>query len=239
MLNRSGVWAVCLALTILFADGWSSLTMAGPLVFGPQIYTRGTASPQRSTTPFTIPDPRGTFWLQVSTGELIGGRVQRVVSSAVILLNGVQVAGPADFNQNVFGFQKDVTLQAGNTLEVEVRGAPGSFIEVEIRKAEPNRHVSNRAGDLDGLNMGDQIALWWDRAERAAEYIFFRADTIDGPWVERFRMDAQTAGASGADVDITPDARLMDLCYKVHALDAKGTVIRRYDPICVPKFVAP
>ncbi len=38
-------------------------------------------------------------------------------------------------------------------------------------------------------------------------------------------------------MDVTPDARLKDLCYKVEAIDVKGNVIRRYEPVCVPKFV--
>jgi hypothetical protein len=38
-------------------------------------------------------------------------------------------------------------------------------------------------------------------------------------------------------LDDTPDARLMDLCYKVEAIDTEGLVIETYEPICVPKFV--
>ena len=40
----------------------------------------------------------------------------------------------------------------------------------------------------------------------------------------------------GAKVDYTPDARLMDVCYRVEATDATGVVIRVYGPICVPKY---
>lgn len=218
---------------------------AGPIVFGPQQFTRAAGEPQKQVVTFTVGDPAGTFWLQVKNGQAVPkpgaepGIVEsrNLVSSAVIVLNGRQVAGLDDFSQDVFGFTKDVSLESNNVLEVEVRGKPGSFITIQFRKAEPNRTVTNRKGDLDSLNMGNQIALWWSRDDRAAEYVFFRSLSLEGPWEEIFRQDVTTAGSSGASIDGTPDARLKDLCYKVDALDAKGKVVRRYEPICVPKFV--
>jgi hypothetical protein len=226
----------------------AQLSWAGPLVFGPQQFTRQAGSPEREMVTFEVPNPTGTFWLQVSLGEAVpkaGGRpraieMQHVVTSGRIWLNGEVVAMPNDFDVNrtkQFGFQKDVTLNAVNTLEVELRGKPGNFISVEIRQAEPNVTVGNSKADLTGWNMGDQVALWWSRDDRAAEYVFYRATSLDGPWEEIFRQDLETAGASGAAVDGTPDARLMDLCYKVKALNTKGKVVRKYEPICVPKFM--
>lgn len=218
---------------------------AGPIVFGPQQFTRAAGEPQKEVVTFTVGDPTGTFWLQVKNGQAVPkpgaepGIVEsrNLVSSAVIMLNGSQVAGPEDFNQNVFGFQKDVMLQASNVLEVELRGAPGSLLTVQLRRAEPNVTVQNSARDLDGLNMGDQVILGWSLEDRAAEYVLFRAPSLEGPWEERGRVDSVAARTGGSKVDITPDARLKDLCYKVDALDAKGKVVRRYEPICVPKFV--
>jgi len=36
------------------------------------------------------------------------------------------------------------------------------------------------------------------------------------------RTSQATARTGGAKEDFTPDARLMDLCYKVEGIDAKG-----------------
>ena len=108
---------------------------------------------------------------------------------------------------------------------------------MEAREAEPNPTVTNPQGDLEGSNMGDQVVLSWAFDDRATGYVLFRSTSLQGPWVERLRFDADAVRSGGSQVDITPDARLMDLCYKVDAVDGKGEVIRRYEPICVRKFV--
>jgi len=228
---------VSLAWILAAQPGW-----AGPLVFGPQRFTRQTGEPQKEVVIFKIANPSGTYWLQLENGEGIpvpGGRPgavksENLVSSAVIWVNGKEVAGPNDFNQNILGFQKDITLNSNNTLEVEVRGAPGSFLTIEIREAEPNMGVSNQKADLSGYNSGDGIDLWWSDDDRAAEYIVYRGPSIDGPWEEIFRRIGRE---SSKGVDLTTEARLRDLCYRIEAVDAKGKVVRRYEPICVPKFV--
>ena len=133
-------------------------------------------------------------------------------SSAYIKLNGVQVVGPNDLNQNVYGVDKDITLQANNTIEVEVRGKPESYITVEIRKAELNMGVDNAKGDLSGENMKDQIVLWWEGEENAEEDVFYRAYSKDGPWIEWFRSFKDEPMNA---VDGTPEeVQTMDLCYK-------------------------
>jgi hypothetical protein len=37
--------------------------------------------------------------------------------------------------------------------------------------------------------------------------------------------------------DVTSDAKVMDLCYRVEGINGTGQVIRNYEPMCVPKFV--
>ena len=50
-------------------------------------------------------------------------------------------------------------------------------------------------------------------------------------------MSDAVARTSGPKIDDTPEARLMDLCYKVEAINELGRAIRIYEPMCVPKFV--
>jgi len=215
-----------------------------PVVFGPRRFTQ-----PNEAVAFLVANPVGPFWLQVSNGEAVQhaapgerGRItmQNLVTSGDIRLNGSLVASASDFDHNVtrmFGFQKDVTLTSVNTIEVQLQGPAGSYITVEIREADPNPTVSNNQGDLTGENMGDNMALSWGFDDNAVEYVVFRATSLNGPWVERFRFDKDAAMTGGAKVDFTPDARLRDLCYKVEARDAAGLAIRFYEPICVPKFV--
>ena len=112
-----------------------------------------------------------------------------------------------------------------------------SFITVHVSQAQPFPSAQNTRGDLWGENWGDQIVFNWVEADGATEYIVYRFTSLAGPWQELARVREVAARTGGSKVDVTPDASLMDLCYKVEALDAKGNVIRKYEPICVPKFV--
>jgi hypothetical protein len=97
--------------------------------------------------------------------------------------------------------------------------------------------VRNSQKSLYGENMGDFIILQWEINDNATEYFMYRSTTANGPWEQVGKFSQGAARTGGAKVDYTPDARLMDLCYKVEALDITSTVIEFYEPICVPKFV--
>jgi len=92
---------------------------------------------------------------------------------------------------------------------------------------------SNSARDLFGENMGDSITIQWTTQEGAAQYFVYQSTSSAGPWTVSFSVSDMRGGAK---VIYTPDARLMDLCYKVEATDATGAVIKVYEPICVPKY---
>jgi hypothetical protein len=90
---------------------------------------------------------------------------------------------------------------------------------------------------LFGENMGDFIILQWSLNDSATEYFVYRSTSPNGPSEQTGMFSQGAARTGGAKVHETPDARLMDLCFKVEAIDAKGLVIEFYEPICVPKFV--
>jgi hypothetical protein len=54
------------------------------------------------------------------------------VSSATIKVDNVQVAGPSDFNQNVAGFERSVTLTPQTTLKVTLASSPGSYLTLSL-----------------------------------------------------------------------------------------------------------
>src|SRR3989338_5760391 len=138
--------------------------------------------------------------------------------------------GPEDNYSNGRGFVREISKEAQGILERTLRGR---FLTFQTWEAEPNVAVSNLATDLSGHNVGDSIELWWADDERATDYVVFRASSIQGPWQELFRRPVDRPNG----VDFTPDARLMDLCYKVESFDTFGQVVRTYEPICVRKFV--
>jgi hypothetical protein len=108
------------------------------------------------------------------------------------------------------------------------------FIDIAVGEAQ---WASNAQGTLYGENLGDSIILQWDLNDSAAEYYTYRSTSLNGPWEQVLRTSQSAAATGGAREDLTPNASLMDLCYKVEAIDSKGRVIEFYEPICVPKFV--
>ncbi|HEX8363056.1 MAG TPA: RHS repeat-associated core domain-containing protein, partial [Longimicrobium sp.] len=98
--------------------------------FGPHTARRAAGAPSVDTESFALPPGAAApYRLQVTNGAADGsGRT----SSATIRVNGVQVVGPADLSQNVGALLRDVQLGARNTVEVELRGAPGSHLTYRV-----------------------------------------------------------------------------------------------------------
>jgi hypothetical protein len=108
------------------ADPGSSET-----VFGPTTYTRLAGGPQNFATAF---DHCGSTACRivVVNGDANGtGRI----SSARITLNGSQVVGPSDFNQQVSQIVRPVVLSDHNQLLVSLGSNPGGFVTVEVQCA--------------------------------------------------------------------------------------------------------
>lgn len=99
--------------------------------FGPQDYTRGTGDPVTVTTNFSVLNPNTQYTLKAFNGGL-QDNLTELVSSGFVTVNGVQVLGPSNFNQNVTEVDVPVTLQASNTISVQVRGKPGGVLTIEI-----------------------------------------------------------------------------------------------------------
>lgn len=109
-----------LGLVCFLPSSWAGTFTA----FGPQNYLRETGSPIAVIQSFTVLNPNTTYTLEIHNGGLVDGEFEKV-SSSIISLNGIQVVGPQDFNQNVAFVEKPVTLSATNELSVELRGKPG------------------------------------------------------------------------------------------------------------------
>ena len=123
--------AALICIVILSSTCLQSLAISGTFVaFGPQTYIRGSGNPVPVTNAFTVLNPT-TYTLQIYNGGLVDGEFEKV-SSSVITLNGVQIVGPNEFNQNVTLVEKPVTVIANNQLSVEVRGKPGGGITLQI-----------------------------------------------------------------------------------------------------------
>jgi glucodextranase-like protein len=99
--------------------------------YGPQTYLRGTGDPVTVTNTFTVLNPNTQYTLRVHNGGLVDSNTDRV-SSTTVTVNGVIVVAPNDLNQNVAEVDKPVTLLAANQIDVQVRGAPGGTLSIDI-----------------------------------------------------------------------------------------------------------
>jgi hypothetical protein len=111
------------------------------------------------------------------------------------------------------------------------------IVQVGLIAVSEAQYATNAQRDLYGENLGDQIMLQWDLEDNTHEYFVYRSTSLNGPWTQIAKVRESAARTGGSKVDVTPDAKLMDLCYKVEAIDANGIVLRNYTPICVPQFV--
>ena len=122
---------VVLAFVALLMAG-TTLARAGTFTaFGPQNYTRQNGAPVTVTNTFSVQNLNTPYTLKVFNGGLHDDTTE-LVSSGFVMVNGVQVVGPSNFNQNVTEISVPVTLQRSNTISVQVRGKPGGLLTVEI-----------------------------------------------------------------------------------------------------------
>jgi hypothetical protein len=98
-------------------------------LLGPNKYKRTTGKPNFFTEAFQ--GELGTGKLIILNGEANG---ENRVSSALILLNGTQVIGPKSFNQKVYNIEIPVSLSENNSISVELRSSPGSYLTIQVKE---------------------------------------------------------------------------------------------------------
>ena len=98
------------------------------LVFGPKQYFRTNGKPETFTETFQY---SGTAPCQIVVVNGNADGTQRI-SSALISLNGQEIFGPSDFNQQFGGSVKTVVLADQNQLSTTLRSKPESFLTVSV-----------------------------------------------------------------------------------------------------------
>ncbi|MBN1842539.1 MAG: hypothetical protein JW883_09710, partial [Deltaproteobacteria bacterium] len=128
-MKRSVVISVVLVLSLII--GISSALAVEVTLFGPKQYVRTSGSPDVFADTFVGVPGQGT--LIVKNGNYDGGhRVEDGVSSATMSVNGLEIFGPNDFNQNVYYLETTVDLIEDNTVDITLASALGSYITVEV-----------------------------------------------------------------------------------------------------------
>ena len=120
------------------------------LYYGHQTFTRLQGEPFTETQVIENPDFNlfnDVFALKI----LNGGGDRSKVSSAEIRIDGVLIAKPSDFSKKVILITKKIkNLTAESVLEVKLKGAPGSFIELWIEGTLKDGEPTNTISDIEG-----------------------------------------------------------------------------------------
>src|SRR6185369_7423002 len=100
-------------------------------VYGPRNFVRDISQPAVVTEAFTVAAPQRPYLLRIVNGGANGALEK--VTSAIIKVNGQEIAGTNDFNAKTPpALDKPVTLSATNELSVELRGNPGSGLTLSV-----------------------------------------------------------------------------------------------------------
>src|SRR5438132_12290212 len=98
-------------------------------VFGPETIVRSTGVPTGVSKTFSILHLNTTYSLRVNNGGL---NAELARSTGSVTLNGVEVVSPKDLDLGVAVLDKPISPLANNQLVVELRGAPGSGIGLQV-----------------------------------------------------------------------------------------------------------
>lgn len=130
-------------------------------VFGPSQFETGAGKPVAETLSFSSPLAGSACTLIIENGDAQG---QNRVSTATVTLNGRQVAGPSDFNQQADRIEKVISVDFFNELSVKLGGKPGSLITLSMIAegdiSAPAPSVSLDANPV-AIDAGETSLLSW------------------------------------------------------------------------------
>lgn len=157
--------------------GWSLLPAAAPqlppglfLAYGPADFVRGSGKPAPDTRNFSLLNTQTEYRLQIFNGGLDSQFAG--ASSAVVTVNGQQVASPSDFNQNVRLIERTFTPALANSLTAELRSAPKSGFTIRVVG------VDNQPPTISAAAAPSQNQYGWNKTNVSVS--FNCADSISG-----------------------------------------------------------
>ena len=120
----SRAYALVLGLGVSVSLLHPAASLAGTFTTFGETFQRVAGAPVTVTRSFSVPNPSTTYTLRVDNGGFPAGQFCRV-SSAMVDVNGVNVVGTSDLNQNIATVERSVSLSKSNLLTVELRANPG------------------------------------------------------------------------------------------------------------------
>lgn len=149
--------------------------------FGPRQFVKASGGGVAQLEGFEVRIPTDRYTIRATAGD--GGDL--AAANTKVLLNGVEVLGPAEFRSIKSGgaIEKPVTVGASNLLSVLIKGKAGNFARIEILLDSDGDGVGNEY-DLD--DDGDGISDASDAARFVASGFSSCADPFAIPeqvWV--------------------------------------------------------
>ncbi|MFA6054869.1 MAG: PKD domain-containing protein [Thermodesulfovibrionales bacterium] len=167
-------------------------------------YIRATQTPQVVTDTFLVAPGSSNFSLIVQNGK--NGKHR--VSSAAVSINGVQILGPYDFNQQVDLIEKPIALTDSNTISVKLDSAPGSFISLKITAEISNTSPVADAGSDQTVHLGSTITMDGSKSNDAD------GDPLTWRWSFQSMPQGSSASLSNSNS-----------CYPSFVADKAGTYV--------------
>jgi sugar lactone lactonase YvrE len=128
-MRRNKPFFICSAFVLITMILWSVNLFSSPTtIYGSRKFTRSTGKPVIVTEAFSAPSTTAHYRLIVLNGENGKNRV----SSATIKINGIEILRESDFNQQIDRIERSVSLLLSNSISVQLKSAPGSFITIAI-----------------------------------------------------------------------------------------------------------
>jgi hypothetical protein len=176
-------------------------------VFGPQKYVRTSGPKNEFMAVVTVPAwVKAPFRMHIQNGGRDGSdRIVDAISSAWVEVNGVQVASPSDFNQNVSAINRAVTLTPNTTLKVTLASNPGSYLTIWFfgaggDKTAPSLDIVEPAADVVSNDATPALRVRYGDADSGVDASTLRV-TIDD--VDRTSLFSRRAGDA---VAVLPDS---------------------------------
>ena len=121
-------------------------------MFGPKQYVRTTGALNVYMDTFSaIP---GEAKLTVKNGNWDGSeRITDAINSASVTVNGEEIFGPDDFNQQVYLLEAPINVAEDNSISIELASNPDSYLTIEVTQEVAPPTVSISA-DPDSIMVG-------------------------------------------------------------------------------------
>ncbi|MBA4368663.1 MAG: hypothetical protein C0403_13615, partial [Desulfobacterium sp.] len=123
-------------------------------IFGPKQYLRTTGSPNIYEDTFSATPGPGYLIIRNCEADS-----KHRVTSALIFINGEQIYEPKDFKQDVYILGLPVVLDKINTIRVELRSKPGTYLTIGIGQMLPTVHLT---ADPSTIILGASATLSWN-----------------------------------------------------------------------------